>query len=273
MKKYFRALFPDHHTLKLIQEILFFNHAYYTVISAFLLLLLGRGMLLFSLYFYQFILDALSFSKHSLAVPVGIVVVYAAARVTSEGGVLLSTILFAFLSQGAMQKYSLKVFEHLQKLSANFYAHSKSGETARSFVKGIGGIEFIYQTMIAYLLPSLIEFFVVLVYLSFVFPGEIFSVMVLLLMVYLFLNFLTIKMQAHYHHKINRLDLNTHHLVFESMLHHETIKAFTCEQWMMDQYRLDLQQQDRYKMKSQVNGALLGTLKNLMIIGFSVYSL
>ncbi|OGT30924.1 MAG: hypothetical protein A3E87_08060 [Gammaproteobacteria bacterium RIFCSPHIGHO2_12_FULL_35_23] len=180
-------------SLNLIKEIIFFRKTKLKIIGAFLLLLIARAAMLGSLYLYILVIDCLN--NKLLVLPMYLLILYLLMRLFSEINSLWSNILFSSLSQQTVKAKVIEVFRHLQKLSSSFYTHTKTGEIASSIMKGVRSIEFIYQSIMVYLLPSLLEFVFILIYLFIKFDKSLSIMIVLSLIIYVILSSYGIKKQ------------------------------------------------------------------------------
>ena len=93
--------------------------------------------------FYKDAVDALSGDSVSgvIALPVGIVLSYGAARVLSLAFGELRDAIFARVGQRAIRSVALEVFRHLHAMSLRFHVDRQTGGLSRAISRGVSAIE------------------------------------------------------------------------------------------------------------------------------------
>jgi len=92
-----------------------------------------------------------------LAVPIGLLLAYGAARILTQVFGELRDAIFAKVAQRAIRLAGLKTFQHLHQLSLRFHLDRKTGGISRAIERGTKGIEFVLTFMLFNILPTLIE--------------------------------------------------------------------------------------------------------------------
>ena len=103
------------------------------------------------------------------AAPVVLTALYGLVRITM---VLLTQVregLFATVAMHAVRRLALDTFEHMHRLSLRFHLERKTGGLTRVLERGRTGIEGITRMTLMTLLPTMVEFLLVLVVLLWVF--------------------------------------------------------------------------------------------------------
>lgn len=262
--------------LKIIRAILFYDKKIWPVAGTFFLLLLARITLLGALYVFQLIIDHINIAylkqntpSLTIALPITFLLIYFILRFFSELSSTLSTIFFGSLSQNTVEKQALRLFKHLQCLSSHFYTQSKTGEIIGTLEKGIRGIEFIYQSVMVYLLPNLLELVFISAYFLFLFEIKITLALLLCLIIYGMLNFYSIKKQLFYRLKLNDAYLSANHISFESIFHHELVKCFNLEELKSHEYKDAIHHYKQHHIKSNNIASLFNFAKNSITSLFS----
>src|SRR6478736_6466343 len=111
--------------------------------------------------FYKNAVDALSPANLAIAVPVGLIVAYGAARVMSQAFNELRNAVFAKVSQRAIRRLALSTFRHIHALSLRFHLGRRTGGLSRAVERGTAGIEFLLSFMLFNIVPTLFEILVV----------------------------------------------------------------------------------------------------------------
>src|SRR3989440_5484008 len=134
------------------------------VVLAMALLIAGKLVNITVPLFYKQAVDALSGAGTAgavIAVPVGLILAYGLARVTSQGFNELRNGVFAKVAQRAVRRIALSAFRHIHSLSLRFHLDRRTGGLARAVERGIAGIEFLLSFMLFNVIPTLFEILVV----------------------------------------------------------------------------------------------------------------
>ena len=134
------------------------------VVLAMALLIAGKLVNITVPLFYKQAVDALSGAGTAgavIAVPVGLILAYGLARLTSQGFNELRNGVFAKVAQRAVRRIALSAFRHIHSLSLRFHLDRRTGGLARAVERGIAGIEFLLSFMLFNVIPTLFEILVV----------------------------------------------------------------------------------------------------------------
>ncbi|WP_255374971.1 ABC transporter transmembrane domain-containing protein, partial [Oleiphilus sp. HI0117] len=96
-----------------------------------------------------------------LVVPLGLLLAYGLVRLMN---VLLGEIrdtLFGRVTERAMRRVGLKVFEHLHALSLSFHLNRQTGGLSRDIERGTNGISFLMRFLVFNIVPTFLELFLV----------------------------------------------------------------------------------------------------------------
>ncbi|MDD5611737.1 MAG: ABC transporter transmembrane domain-containing protein, partial [Gallionella sp.] len=103
------------------------------------------------------IIDALDKSHAVLVVPAFLIVGYGLLRLFSTLFGELRDAVFAKVTQRAIRRVALQVFEHLHSLSLRFHLDRQTGGVSRDIERGTRGISFLLNFMLFNILPTLLE--------------------------------------------------------------------------------------------------------------------
>jgi ABC-type bacteriocin/lantibiotic exporter with double-glycine peptidase domain len=103
------------------------------------------------------IIDAMDKSKAVLVVPLFLIVGYGVLRLFSTLFGELRDAVFANVTQRAIRRVALKVFEHLHSLSLRFHLDRQTGGVSRDIERGTRGIGFLLNFTLFNILPTLLE--------------------------------------------------------------------------------------------------------------------
>ncbi len=105
------------------------------------------------------IVDSLDAGKHAtLALPLVLLLIgYGALKLTSSLFNELRDSVFARVRHGAMRQVSVKVLEHLHRLSLRFHLERKTGGLSRDIERGTRSVSSLLNYMVFSILPTLVE--------------------------------------------------------------------------------------------------------------------
>ena len=122
-----------------------------------------------------------------LAIPAALIVAYGLLRISASLFNELREALFAKVTQNAVRKVALQVFEHLHALSLSFHLARQTGGVSRDIERGTRGIQSLIQYSLYSILPTLIEFILVLGYLAYTY--DIWFALITLVSLVLYISF------------------------------------------------------------------------------------
>src|SRR3989344_5126235 len=103
------------------------------------------------------IVDALTPSQATLALPVSLLLAYGALRLANSTFGELRDMVFAKVTQRSIRRVALRVFEHLHILSLRFHLERQTGGMSRDIERGTAGIRFLLNFMLFNILPTILE--------------------------------------------------------------------------------------------------------------------
>lgn len=162
--------------------------------------------------------------------PLGLLLGYGFVRFMSVFAGELRDLFFGRVTERAMRRMALRVFEHLHKLSLEFHLNRQTGALQRDIERGTNGISFLMRFMIFNIIPTFLELFLVIGLLLANYPpvfGLITSVAVIAYVAY---SVKVTEWRTQYVREANRMDSTTHARALDSLLNYETVKYFTAEQ-------------------------------------------
>jgi ATP-binding cassette subfamily B protein len=162
--------------------------------------------------------------------PLGLLLGYGFVRFMTVFAGELRDLFFGRVTERAMRRMALRVFEHLHKLSLEFHLNRQTGALQRDIERGTNGISFLMRFMIFNIIPTFLELFLVIGLLLANYPpvfGLITSVAVIAYVAY---SVKITEWRTQYVREANRMDSTTHARALDSLLNYETVKYFTAEQ-------------------------------------------
>ena len=181
----------------------------------------------------------------------------------------LRDVLFARVRYRVMHLLSVKVLEHLHRLSLRFHLERKTGNITRDLDRGTQSISSILNYLIFNIIPTLIEFALVTLILISQYQTVYFLVAMVAVSLYVGFTLLVANWRMHFRHLMNRLDSDASGRAVDSLLNYETVKYFDNEDAERDSYNEFLSEWVEAGVKSQSSMSLLN-FGQATIVSFAV---
>jgi ATP-binding cassette subfamily B protein len=181
------------------------------------------------------IVDVMSRPEALAALPVLLLVGYAAVRFAATLFTELRDLTFARVTQTVVADLSLRTFEHLHSLGARFHVNRATGGLTREVERGTAAVGFLTGAALFQILPTVFEITAVLV-IMIVNYGWLFSSLLLLTFVlYALHTTVFIKRRAVRQRRVNALESQAHRRLVDSLLNYETVKSYANERFETEQ--------------------------------------
>ena len=230
------------------------------VVLAMALLIAGKLVNITVPLFYKQAVDALSGAGTAgavIAVPVGLILAYGLARLTSQGFNELRNGVFAKVAQRAVRRIALSAFRHIHSLSLRFHLDRRTGGLARAVERGIAGIEFLLSFMLFNVIPTLFEILVVSAILWRLYNWQFAAVTLATIVTYIGFTFIITDWRVRFRREMNERNSEANTKSVDSLLNYETVKYFANEEHEAQRYDRALQAYERAAVKSETTLALL----------------
>ena len=253
------------------------------VIAAFLCLIAAKLISVGIPFLLKYQVDHLSQAQNVVEdwwywFPLGLLLAYGTARFLTTFIGELRDLLFGRVTERAMRRMSLRVFEHLHKLSLSFHLDRHTGALQRDIERGTNGISFIMRFMIFNILPTLLELALVIGLLLAKYPPVFALITSLAVVLYIGFSVYMTEWRTQYIREANQMDSTTHARALDSLLNYETVKYFTAERREAAAYDESLKQwedarrKNRYTLFSLNSGqALIVSLAMGSMLMFAAY--
>ena len=215
------------------------------------------------------LIDSLDVKANSpqavLVVPLGIILAYGVLRVSASLFIELREALFAKVTQNAVRKVALQVFEHLHSLALSFHLARQTGGVSRDIERGTRGIQSLISYSLYSILPTLIEFCLVLGY--FAYSYDIWFAVITLAALVLYISFTIVvtEWRTHYRRTMNDMDSKANQKAIDSLLNFETVKYFGNEAFEASRYDENLLRYQTAAVKSQKTLSILNLGQQIII--------
>jgi ATP-binding cassette subfamily B protein len=211
------------------------------------------------------IIDALDKTHTSLVLPLSLIITYGMLRFASTTFADLRDVVFGKVTQRAMRRVSMAVFQHLHALSLRFHLERQTGGITRDIERGSKAISSLVGYLLFRITPTVLEILMVAVIL-FVKLDWVFGLITLVTLVaYIGFTITITDWRTQFVRRANTLDSEAYGRAIDSLLNYETVKYFANERYEAARYDGSLAEWERAALQSQrslgfLNAAQAGTI-------------
>ncbi len=178
-------------------------------------------------FLLKYVVDAMSSSRDDwLAAAIGLIVAYGVARLLNVLFGEIRDALFGRVTEHAMRRIGLRVFEHLHALDLDFHLERRTGGLARDIERGTSGISFLMRFFVFNIAPALLEILVVAALLAWNYGLDYAAITLVSVLAYAGFSVVTTEWRTAYVREANRADSKSNTLAIDSLLNYETVKYF-----------------------------------------------
>lgn len=204
------------------------------------------------------IIDALDQSQQQLLfLPVALLVTYGVLRLTSALFSELRDGVFAKVTQRAIRRISLQVFEHLHTLSLRFHLQRQTGGLSRDIERGTKGISFLLTFTLFNIIPTLAEVALIAIILLMLYSPWYAFITFVTVAIYIAFTLLVTEWRLHFRRQMNSLESEANTRAIDSLLNYETVKYFGNERFEAQRYDDNLSEWEGAAVKNQTSLAAL----------------
>ena len=188
-----------------------------------------------------------------MAVILSLVVAYGALRLANVLFGEIRDTLFGRVTERAMRRIGLKVFNHLHKLDLDFHLSRQTGGLSRDIERGTSGVSFLMRFMVFNIVPTLLEISMVVGLLFFNY-GVTFALVILIAVVsYVTFSVKATDWRTKYVKELNLADNNSSTKAIDSLLNFETVKYFNNEGFEANRYDVGLAAWENARRKNRLS--------------------
>mgnify|MGYP001815304272 FL=1 len=159
-----------------------------------------------------------------LVLPLSLLLVYGILRLASSLFTELRDAVFARVRHGAMRKVSLRVLEHLHRLSLRFHLERKTGGLSRDIERGTRSVSSLMNYMVFSILPTLVEILMIAAILLTRYQVWFAVITFVSVVTYIAFTMIITEWRMKYRVTMNAYDSTANTQAIDSLLNYETVK-------------------------------------------------
>jgi ATP-binding cassette, subfamily B, heavy metal transporter len=236
------------------------------VFLALLALLAAKGATLAMPWALKHIIDGVDRSlQPELVLPVAFLLFYGFLRFGTVFFGELRDALFSRVTERAMRRIGLRVFEHLHQLELNFHLSRQTGGISRDIERGTSGISFLMRFMMFNIVPTLFEILMVAIIFTVAFSVWYALIILVAVLIYIGFTVLITEWRTRFVRAANQADSSTNTRAVDSLLNYETVKYFNNEDYEARTYDDFLAHWETAKLKNRMTLLALNSGQALII--------
>jgi ATP-binding cassette subfamily B protein len=218
------------------------------------------------------IVDALDRNNGVLVLPLALLLGYGILRLASSLFNELRDSVFARVRHGAMRKVSIRVLDHLHRLSLRYHLERRTGGISRDIERGTRSVSSLLNYMVFSILPIIVEVALIAGILLDRYSVWFAVITFASVIVYIFVTFKITEWRMKYRIKMNAADSRANTQAIDSLINYETVKYFGNEQHELARYNESLEEWEDAAVKSQTSLSALN-IGQAAIIAIGVTSI
>lgn len=187
-----------------------------------------------------------------ISVPVALLLAYGIARFANSLLGEIRDTLFGRVTERAMRRIGLRVFEHLHVLDLAFHLNRRTGGLSRDIERGTSGISFLMRFLVFNIVPTFLELFLVMGILWQQYRIEFALIVLVSVVLYIWFSKTTTDWRTQFIREANQADSRSNSRAVDSLLNFETVKYFANERYEAECYDRELAQWEQAKRKNRL---------------------
>jgi ATP-binding cassette, subfamily B, heavy metal transporter len=243
------------------------------IVLAFAALIAAKLVNIATPFFLKHVVDSLSVQTVA-AIPLAALLGYGAARLGAGLFRELRDALFARVGYRAGRKVALETYRHIFGLSLRYHLERRSGELARAIDRGVAGVNLILETVLFSLLPTVLEFVLVVGVLLLRYPPVYAIITGLTIVAYAVFTFVTTEWRSRFRRQMNERNNEFNAIAVDGLINYEVVKAFGNEGYEARRLDRSLEGYENAAVKSQTSLAFLNAGQaSIVAIGLTLLML
>ncbi len=192
-------------------------------------------------------------SNSALTIPLGLVLAYGLVRFTTVIFAEIRDTLFARVTERAIRRIGLQVFQHLHQLDLDFHLNRQTGGLSRDIDRGTSGISFLMRFMVFNIIPTLFEIIMVISILLVNYGFWFAFITLTAISVYIVYSVKATEWRTRYVRAANKADSSSNTRAIDSLINYETVKYFTNEAFEAKAYDQQLEKWEQAKLQNRLS--------------------
>ncbi|MEX1200168.1 MAG: ABC transporter ATP-binding protein/permease [Methylophaga sp.] len=210
-------------------------------------------------------LDSNQLPDKMIALPLGLLLAYGVARLSTTLFSELRDTVFGRVTERAMRRIGLKVFQHLHALELNFHLNRRTGGLSRDIERGVTGVGFLLRMMVFNIVPTALEMALVIGILLLNYHAGFAWITLVAVISYVAFSVLITNWRLVFIREANQADSTSNTRAIDSLLNYETVKFFGNETFEANRYDDELAKWEQARRKNRLSLFLLNGGQALII--------
>ncbi|QYK02140.1 ABCB family ABC transporter ATP-binding protein/permease [Shewanella psychrotolerans] len=213
------------------------------------------------------LVDTLSVAstEQMISVPIALVVAYGGMRLLNTVISEVRDTLFGRVTERAIRRLGLSVFEHLHRLDLAFHLERRTGGLSRDIERGTSGVSFLMRFMVFNIVPTMLEIALVVGILFYNY-GVLFALITLgAVTAYILFSVVATEWRTEFVREAARADSQSNTRAIDSLLNYETVKYFNNETYESEKYDQTLEAWESAKRSNRLSLFALNAGQALII--------
>ena len=173
--------------------------------------------------------------------------------------------IFGRVTENAMRKIALNVFNHLHTLDLEFHLSRKMGGLSRDIERGTSGISFLMRFLLFNIVPTLLEILMVTGILFYNYGAAFAVIIIISVTTYIIFSVLVTDWRNSYVRTMNEMDSQSSTYALDSLMNFETVKYFNNEQYEANQFDSNLKKLEDARMQNRLSLVALNSGQAVII--------
>ncbi len=192
-----------------------------------------------------------------LATPVMLILAYGLGRIMMIIFNQIRDVLFVNVGQHAVRSLSNRAFAHTHKLSLSYHLERQTGGHARAIERGVDAVELIIRMGLLNSIPTLVEFGLIAVVLSWYIGWEFVVVVAVTILIYIWFTIRASEWRVSIIRELTKADNEAGTKAVDSLLNYETVKYFGNEKLEQKRYDTSREQYEAAAIKTHYSLGML----------------
>jgi ATP-binding cassette, subfamily B, heavy metal transporter len=198
-------------------------------------------------------------------VPMALVLAYGCVRFLNVIIGEIRDTLFGRVTERAIRRLGLSVFEHLHALDLDFHLDRRTGGLSRDIERGTSGISFLMRFMVFNIVPTLLEIALVIGIFFYQYGIEFAGITLISVLLYIAYSVIATQWRTGFVRDAAKADSISNGRAIDSLLNYETVKYFNNEAFEAKRYDEALSQWEQAKRKNRLSLLVLNSGQALII--------